>query len=119
MRPTIIALGCCVAILGMPACDRAGDDSLPAQSAASEVVSADPAGDGVSMRYACEGGQRVAIIGEIARVTLADGPDVELRRVADQAPPRFSGEALEFQIDSDGAVLGQDEGGRFPCKEAD
>jgi hypothetical protein len=72
------------------------------------------------MRYRCEQGHRVDIVGgDSARVTLADGRVVDIPRVADSAPPRYSGIALSFEVSSDGATLGQDEVGGFACREAD
>lgn len=86
-------------------------DATPANTAATP-----PAGEGVSMRYRCDGGHAVAIVrGETARVTLADGRVVEIARIADSAPPIYRGEALSFEIDSDGGMLGQDEVGGFDC----
>ena len=75
---------------------------------------------GVTMRYSCDQGQRVDILeGKTARVTLADGRVIDLPRVADSAPPRYSGVALSFEVGSDGATLGQDEVGGFACREPD
>ena len=92
---------------------------LPDTSAPNESGAA-AASEGVTMRYTCEQGHAVAIVrGEIARVTLADGRVVEIERVADSSPPRYSGEALSFEIGSSGATLGQDETGGFACREAD
>ena len=75
---------------------------------------------GVTMRYRCEQGHRVDIVGgNNARVTLADGRVVDIPRIADSAPPRYSGVALSFEVGSDGAMLGQDEVGGFACRGAD
>ena len=114
---TVLALSCCLAILGLSACDRATDDT--ARVDVLEPATPAPAGDSASMRYSCEDGYAVAIMGDVARVTTQDGREIDLQRVADRSPPLFAGEALEFSVESDGAVLGQDEGGRFPCREAD
>jgi hypothetical protein len=86
-------------------------DATPADTAAP------PPDDGVSMRYRCDGGHAVAIVrGELARVTLADGRVVEISRVADSAPPAYRGEALSFEVGSQGATLGQDEVGGSDCR---
>ena len=78
-----------------------------------------PAAD-VTMRYRCDQGHRVDIVGgDTARVTLADGRTVDIPRVAGSAPPRYAGEALSFEIGNDGATLGQDEVGGFPCRASD
>ncbi len=74
--------------------------------------------DTASMRYTCEGGWNIAIVGDTAQVTAGDGRVIELQRVGERRPPLFAGEALEFSVDGDGAVLGQDEGGPFPCEES-
>lgn len=119
MQPSsVLALSCCLAILGLSACDRATDDTATVDDVVESTTPA-PAGDSASMRYSCEDGYGVAIMGDIARVTTQDGREIDLQRVADRSPPLFAGEALEFSVESDGAVLGQDEGGRFPCREAD
>ena len=77
-------------------------------------------GADITMRYACEQGHSVAIVrGEIARVSLADGRVAEIPRVANSAPPRYSGVALSFDVGTDGATLGQHEVGGFACHEAD
>jgi len=115
---SVLALGCCLAILGLPACDRATEDTARVDDAPEPTAPA-PAGDAASMRYTCEEGYAVAIIGDVARVNTQDGREIDLQRVADRSPPLFAGEALEFSVESEGAVLGQDEGGRFPCREAD
>ena len=57
-------------------------------------------------------------IGDTAQVTADDGRVIELQRMADSSPPLFAGEALEFSVDGDGAVLGQDEGGPYSCEDA-
>lgn len=121
MHPSsVLALSCCLAILGLSACDRAPDDTARVDDAdVVEPTTPAPAGDSASMRYSCEEGYAVAIIGDSARVTTQDGREIELQRVADRSPPLFAGEALEFSVESEGAVLGQDEGGRFPCREAE
>jgi hypothetical protein len=107
-------------ILGLSACDRAPDDTARVVDAdILEPTAPAPAGDSASMRYTCEEGYGVAIMGDSALVTTRDGRAIDLQRVADRSPPLFAGEALEFSVESDGAVLGQDEGGRFPCREAD
>ena len=78
------------------------------------------ASDDITMRYGCEQGHRVDIVGgNSARVTLADGRAVDIPRIADSAPPRYAGVALSFEVGSDGATLGQDEVGGFACREAD
>ena len=115
---SVLALSCCLAVLGLSACDRATDDSSRVDDVLEPATPA-PAGDSASMRYSCEDGYGVAIMGDSARVTTQDGREIDLQRVADRSPPLFAGEALEFSVESDGAVLGQDEGGRFPCREAD
>ena len=78
----------------------------------------EPADAGASMRYRCEGGWNVAVIGDTAQVTADDGRVIELQRMAHTSPPLFAGEALEFSVDGDGAVLGQDEGGPYSCEDA-
>jgi hypothetical protein len=124
MRPVPTALCSFLVMLGLSACDRATDGA--AESAVATVpgpidrgnAAAAAAPDEASMRYRCEGGYVVAITGNIASVTTRDGRTIDLPRVAGRSPPLFAGEALEFAVNGDGAVLGQDEGGPFPCEEA-
>lgn len=118
MRQTTFALCSCLALLALSACDRAADNA-PVDAAPSAADQPAAASDDASMRYSCEGSYRVSIIGDTARVTTADGHEINLSRVADRSPPLFAGEALEFSVEGDGAVLSQDEGGPFPCVEAE
>jgi len=132
-RPQRVGLLLAVlAALSATACNRADDGSsgasaretAPAASTAGSATSG-PAGSAppdateadasITMRYDCEQGHSVAIAGDEARVTLADGRRVAIPRVADSAPPRFAGEALSFEVNATGAVLGQDEVGGFDC----
>ena len=124
-----MALGGCLAMAVLAGCDRpANDETIDPPTATDpgappvDPVVPDPDGAeddaNVSMRYSCEGGWNIAVSGDTAQVTTGDGRVIELQRVADRSPPLFAGGALEFSIDGDGAVLGQDEGGPFPCEEA-
>ena len=80
----------------------------------------DTSSAGITMRYSCEQGHRVDIVaGNTARITLADGRIVDIPRVDSGAPPRYAGEALSFDVDNEGGMLGQDETGGFACHEAD
>lgn len=124
MNRSAWAMSACLAVIALSACSRDADESAatpavvePASDAAADAAS--PDGDSASMRYSCEGGYAVAIVGDTARVTTPDGRTLELARAADRSPPLFTGEALEFAVASDGAVLGQDEGGAFACQESD
>ena len=120
--PILIML---IAACALNGCKRQGDDeaaNAPATARGNpdakpvDTAPPPPADDGVSMRYLCDGGHEVAIVrGELARVTLADGRVVEIARVADSAPPAYRGEALSFEVGSDGGTLGQDEVGGFDC----
>lgn len=121
MNRSAWAMSGCLAVIALSACSRDADESsaTPAVVEPATDAAATPDGDSPSMRYSCEGGYTVAIVGDSARVTTQDGRMIELARAADRSPPLFSGEALEFTVASDGAVLGQDEGGAFACQEAD
>lgn len=110
---SVLALICCLALPGLSACNPE-----PYPAGAVDPV-ADARSDSEGMRYTCDGGYAVVILGETARVSAPGGYDIQLRRVADMAPPVFAGEALEFAVLSEGAVLNQDEGARLPCREAD
>lgn len=116
-----------VSLMVLSACqqDRTPRDaaSTPSSAEGAQPVPADiaPMQSGKSvMDYTCEGGHSVAIVdgGNVARVLLADGNTVDLQRSADQAPPFYAGEALEFAVTSNGGMLGQDQVGEFPCKAA-
>ena len=119
-RFLVLIIAACV----LAGCQRPAEDTAnapPATSTAAVTAPADTAtasstDEGVTMRYRCDGGHAVAIVrGESARLTLADGRTVEIARVADSAPPAYRGEALSFEIGSDGGTLGQDEVGGFDC----
>ena len=113
-----LAIGLLVAG-ALSGCERAGpapaaDDTRTAPAAASPAPG-DGDGDGmVTMRYACDG-HRVAVFGNDHVTVSMDGRDIDLRYVTDSSPPRFAGEALEFSVGADGAVLGQDEGASWTC----
>lgn len=109
-----------VAAAAIAGCNR---EEAPVADATPATEAPAPAGDtadvgddaGVTMRYACDG-QRVAVFGQDrVIVTMADGRDIDLAYVADSSPPRFSGEALDFSVAADGAVLAQDEGTTWAC----
>ncbi|MBA3487411.1 MAG: hypothetical protein H0T88_09535 [Lysobacter sp.] len=119
---SLLALSCCLGLLGLSACNPQpgpADPADPADPAEPANAVSDAGSDSEGMRYTCDGGYAVVILGETARVSAAGGDDIQLRRVADMAPPVFAGEAMEFAVESDGAVLNQDEGGRRPCRESD
>ena len=90
-----------------------------ATSAAPAPTAPAPAPDDsqVTMRYACDAGVKVDILRDgIARVALPDGRVVRLSRIADSAPPVFTGDALYFSIGDEGASLSQDEGTELACR---
>ncbi len=116
---SLLALSCCLGLLGLSACNPQSDAVGTADPADPANAVSDAGSDSEGMRYTCDGGYAVVILGETARVSAPGGYDIELRRVTDMAPPVFAGEAMEFAIESDGAVLNQDEGGRLPCRESD
>lgn len=100
-------------------CNRADQPSAPATGATepAPAPSTDAPDDGdalVTMRYACDG-HRVAVFGNDHVTVTMDGRDIDLAHVAGSSPPRFSGEALEFSVAADGAVLAQDEGASWTC----
>lgn len=119
MHRSTLALSGCLAVIALAACSRDANESAAPAVVEPASDAAIPGGDSPSMRYSCEGGYAVAIVGDTARVITQDGRTIELARAADRSPPLFAGEALEFTVASDGAVLGQDEGGAFACQEAD
>ena len=122
---TVVSLGLLMA--GVTGCDDAAPN-LPTEPPEVTVPGASPVDPAIpdpdereevaGTRYTCEGGWNVAVYGDTARVTADDGRVIELQRVADRRSPLFAGEALEFSVDSDDAVLGQDEGGAFACEES-
>ncbi|MDQ3287678.1 MAG: hypothetical protein M3Q42_05335 [Pseudomonadota bacterium] len=106
-------LGAIASLLWLAACN-------PAPYPAGAVDPArEPRGDSPGMRYACDGGSAVTIVGDAARVSAPGDYEIQLQRLAGSAPPIFSGEAMEFAVQSDGAVLNFDGGGLLPCREAD
>ena len=120
MRPSSISASFAALLLAgtLAGCDRAEPPtpSPPAGDTAS-APTVDASGDGdamVTMRYACDG-HRVAVFGNDHVTVSMDGRDIDLPYVADSSPPRFAGEALEFSVGADGAILGQDEGASWTC----
>ena len=98
-------------------CNRAEQPPAPTTDGTAPPVAADTPDDGdamVTMRYACDG-HRVAVFGNDHVTVTMNGRDIDLAHVADSSPPRFSGEALEFSVAADGAVLAQDEGASWAC----
>ena len=96
-----------------------GKDDAATNAPAPEAVPPAPAPDDsqVTMRYACDADVKVDILRDgIARVALPDGRVVKLSRIADSAPPVFTGEALYFSIGDEGASLSQDEGTELACR---
>lgn len=120
MRHSALPVIAFVAIGLLAGCNRADDPDRAAPAVASDAVPAPadtaPApADAITMRYNC-GEHRIDVMGnDHARVTMSDDRVIELAHVADSSPPLFSGEALEFSIDGDGAQLAQDEGASWPC----
>ncbi len=119
----------CVCLLLLSACQQDPSPRDPDTSAAPASESAQAVPEARNARpdtaksimdYSCEGGHKVAIIdgGAVARVSLGDGRVVDLPRSADQTPPRYAGEALEFAVTSNGGMLGQDEVGGSSCEAA-
>lgn len=97
---------------------RSADDAAPAQNVeqATDRAEPAPAADVPAKRaFACDGGHRVAVAGDDAVVTLADGRTVHVPRDAD-APSRFHGEALSFRLVDGGGELAQEEVGVFHCR---
>lgn len=95
-------------------------EAPPAKAAILPTSGSDTPSAGITMRYSCDKGDRVEIVGgDTARITLADGRIVDIPRVADSAPTRYAGIALSFEVGSEGAMLGQDEAGGSACREAD
>lgn len=117
MRNSSLLVTAFIAVCLLPGCNRADDSDRAAPAVASDPVPApaDATSDAVTMRYDC-GEHRIDVMGnDHARVTMSDGRVIELAHVADSSPPLFSGDALEFSIDGDGAQLAQDEGASWPC----
>lgn len=112
--PVLIVLA---AGLGLGACDR-GESPPPAPAAGPESPAAGDNAPGVTMRYDCGQGYSVAIMGDSARVTTADGNSFDLPRMPDTSPPVYAGEAMELAIGSEDAQLGRVDGGDLTCSPA-
>jgi hypothetical protein len=102
--------------LGLGACDR-GEPPPPATASGPEAPAADDDLRGVTMRYDCGDGYRVAIMGDSARVTTADG-NFDLPRMPDTSPPVYAGDTMELAIGSEDARLGRVDGGDLTCSPA-
>jgi len=118
LAPMSAGLAALLLVGTLAGCNRA--EPPPPSSPADDTAAAptpDASDDGdatVTMRYACDG-HRVAVFGNDHVTVTMDGRDIDLAHVADSSPPRFSGEALEFSVAADGAVLAQDEGASWAC----
>lgn len=77
--------------------------------AAAAPTAADPA---ITMRYACQGGANVEVMGSSgrARASLPDGSVIGLSKIAGSMPPVFAGGSLYFAIGSTAAHLSQQDG---------
>ena len=117
LSPMSAGLAALLLVGTLAGCNRA---EPPPSSPADDTAATPPAdaSDGddamVTMRYACDG-HRVAVFGNDHVTVSMDGRDIGLPYVADSSPPRFAGEALEFSVGADGAVLGQDGGASWTC----
>lgn len=112
-----------VAVLGavvLAGCSAEPDAALePPVATEPGAAPVDPAvadTDAATMRYSCDDGWSVAVMGDTVVASAADGRTVELQRIADRSPPLFTGGALEFSVEDDGAMLGQDETGPLACR---
>lgn len=112
--PVFLALA---AGLGIGGCDR-GDPTPATPAADPGAPAADADERGVTMRYDCGDGYSVAIMGDSARVTTADGTRVELPRMPETSPPVYAGESMELAIGSEDAQLGRAEGDALTCSPA-
>src|SRR5688500_8142657 len=119
--PVVVQAGIAALLLAgvLAGCNRAEQPPAPTTGSmdTAPAPSTDAPGDGdamVTMRYACDG-HRVAVFGNDHVTVTMDGRDIDLAHVAGSSPPRFSGEALEFSVAADGAVLAQDEGASWAC----
>ena len=111
--PSLLVLAGCAAERS-PAPDPSDAAPVPAPTPAPTPA---PDDSQVTMRYACDAEVKVDILRDgIARVALPDGRVVKLSRIADSAPPVFTGEALYFSIGDEGASLSQDEGTELACR---
>ena len=122
----VVSIGLLLA--GMAGCDDS-EPNLPTEPPEVTVPGASPVDPAIpgpderrediaGVRYTCEGGWNVVVSGDTAQVTAGDGRVIQLQRVVGRSPPLFTGGALEFSLDGEGAVLGQDEGGPFACEES-
>lgn len=112
--PPITALLVCL----LSGCAGPGDRAPPAGSETTRparVATPPPVPPRPARLFACDGGHRVELLAEAARVTLVDGRIVDVP--ADGAV--YRGEALGFIPAGDHGTLAQDEVGAFPCRRAD
>ena len=79
-----------------------------------------PAGQdaNVIQRYACDAGTSVAVMQHgRAQVSLPDGQQVEMSRVADSQPATYTGASLYFTLGDNSAHLSQlDQTNELACK---
>ena len=120
-EPIVLRAGIAGLLLAgaLAGCNRAEHPSAPVtddtDTAPAPPADAPEDGDAmVTMRYACDG-HRVAVFGNDHVTVTMDGRDIDLAHVADSSPPRFAGDAMEFSVAADGAVLARDEGASWTC----
>lgn len=84
--------------------------ATPADAGAASDNQAPADNTGVTMRYRCDAGTAVTVFADgTARVSLPEGQEVAISRVAGSAPPVFSGSSLYFTVGEQGARLSQDD----------
>lgn len=94
---------------------NAGTIDMPAAAApAAPPADEDP---NVVMRYACDADTVVVVLRNgSARVSLPEGRDVDLSRIAGSQPPIFAGSSLYFTVGDEQAHLSQgDETNELVC----
>ncbi|TAK40101.1 MAG: hypothetical protein EPO30_00555 [Lysobacteraceae bacterium] len=126
LLPATFAAAACL----LAACSGPAEPPPAAADAAATAPSADagPAtgnetprdNTGVTMRYTCDAETEVTVLADgTARVSLPDGQQVTISRIAGSAPPVFTGGSLYFTVGEQDARLSQEqEANELTCAPA-
>ena len=99
---------------------RDGDQPARTCTAAGGSAAEDGSDAAITMRYDCDADTRITVFADdSAQVTLPDGQEVTLSRVAGSAPPVFTGDSLFFSVGDAEAHLSQgDQTSELSCRPA-
>lgn len=98
---------------------RAVATATPSAVPSRQAALPSPAAAGVGARFACDANVTVVATTQVAQVSLPDGRQVALSRIADSTPAVFTGSALYFRLDGARTFLSEESGRELACRPAD